>query len=199
MREQDGAQLRATIRAAQAGDEQAFETLLLQLQTPIYRLAYTMLHHSRADAEDATQEVLIKLWRTLPDYRFECPILPYVLRMTRTVVLDMIRRRAGEAQRTLPLSYESEDGEITEREIADTDESNDPVRAYAREERIAAVRAAIDSLDEIHREILLLREIHGLPYDRIAHILGVKEGTVKSRLARAKEILKNVLKSGNFY
>ena len=91
--QKDRPTIKHTIRAAQSGDEAAFEALLSELETPVYRLSYH-LTGNRQDAEDITQEVFLKLWRSLGSYRFECPILPYVLGMTRNAVIDWRRREA---------------------------------------------------------------------------------------------------------
>lgn len=195
--QKDDRQLQRTIRAAQAGDEQAFEVLLGALEQQVYRLAYSMLR-SREDAEDATQETLIKLWRTLPAYRFECPILPYTLHMARNVALDALRRRASRVQ-SVSLTSEGEAGESEQWDIADPDEYADPARDYERGERIRGVRAAIDELPPEHREILTLKDIEGYSYEQIGQILQLEQGTVKSRLSRARKNLAEILKSRNIF
>ncbi len=194
----DDRALRATIREAQKGDEGAFERLVKELQEPVYRLALSMLRH-REDAEDAAQETLIKLWRTLPDYRFECPLLPYVLRMTRTTVLDLERRRRGQRAMETSLTYETEEDEAAVRDIADVDVATDPVRALERKMTAQAVRAAIDELDEDAREIIILKDLQGLSYEQLCEVLGLEMGTVKSRLFRARKNLKKILKNGNIF
>lgn len=195
----DSRELRAIIRAAQAGDESAFEQILTLVETPVFRLALSMLRR-REDAEDALQETMIKLWRTLPSYRFECPILPYVLRMTRTTVLDMLRRTEQARKREISLTAEDEDGERGTRDLADPNPENDPVRSYERDERVRAVRKALDQLSPEHREILMLKEIQGYSYEYICHLLDLEMGTVKSRLARARKKLAEILiGNGNIF
>lgn len=195
--QKDDRQLQRTIRAAQAGDEQAFEVLLGALEQQVYRLAYSMLR-SREDAEDATQETLIKLWRTLPSYRFECPILPYTLHMARNVALDALRRRASRVQ-SVSMTSEDEAGESEQWDIADPDEYADPARDYERGERIRGVRAAIDELPPEHKEILTLKDIEGYSYEQIGQILQLEQGTVKSRLSRARKNLAEILKARNIF
>ena len=193
--QKDDRQLQRTIRAAQAGDEQAFEVLLGALEQQVYRLAYSMLR-SREDAEDATQETLIKLWRTLPSYRFECPILPYTLHMARNVALDLIRRRSARVQ-TVSLTGEDENGESEQWDVADPNEYADPARDYERKERIEAVRRAVEDLPDEYREIVVLKDLLGYSYEQIGQILSLGEGTVKSRLSRARKKLAEILKDGN--
>ena len=193
--QRDDRQMQRTVRAAQAGDEQAFETLLGAIEQSVYRLIYSMLH-SREDAEDATQETLIKLWRTLPSYRFECPILPYTLHMARNVALDLIRRRHARVQ-TVTLTGEDENGENEQWDIADPNEYANPAREYERQERIEAVRRAVDALPDEYREIVVLKDLQGYSYEQIKQILSLGEGTVKSRLSRARKKLAGILKNGN--
>lgn len=195
--QRDDRQMQRTVRAAQAGDEQAFEALLGAIEQQVYRLVYSMLR-SREDAEDATQETLIKLWRTLPSYRFECPILPYTLHIARNVALDIVRRRASRVQ-TVSLTTEGEDGESLELDVADLDEYAHPARAYERQERIKGVRAAIEELPPDHKEILTLKDIEGYSYELIGQMLQLEEGTVKSRLSRARKKLAEILKERNIF
>ena len=187
----DSKELQKQIRAAQAGDERAFEGLLTLLEASVYRLAFSMLRHKQ-DAEDATQETFIKLWRTLPSYRFECPILPYVLKMTRTTVLDMQRKIARRAEHETSLTVENEAGERVEMDVADRDEGNDPTAHLSKTELIAQVRRAIDDLPPEHREIILLKDIQGLSYEQIALTLDIEPGTVASRLSRARKNLEKI-------
>lgn len=193
--QKDDRELQRIIRAAQAGDEQAFETLLGAIEQPVYRLIYSMLH-SREDAEDATQETLIKLWRTLPSYRFECPILPYTLHMARNVALDLIRRRHARVQ-SVSLTGEDEAGESEQWDVADPNEYADPARDYERKERIEAVRRAVEDLPDEYREIVVLKDLLGYSYEQIGQILKLEQGTVKSRLSRARKKLAEILKNGN--
>ena len=194
----DSKELQKQIRAAQAGDERAFEGLLTLLEASVYRLAFSMLRHKQ-DAEDATQETFIKLWRTLPSYRFECPILPYVLKMTRTTVLDMQRKIARRAEHETSLTVENEAGERVEMDVADGDEGNDPTAHLSKMELIAQVRRAIDDLPPEHREIILLKDIQGLSSEQIALTLDIEPGTVASRLSRARKNLEKILKTRKIF
>lgn len=193
----DDRELRSVIHKAQKGDEQAFEALMRTIELPMYRLALSMTRQ-REDAEDVTQEALVKLWRTLPSYRFECPILSYALQITRNTVLDLLRRKRARGE-TVSLTVEEEDGEAAVLDIADPDESADPSRAYASEERMSEVRRALGDLPIELREILTLRAIEGMSYEQIGQVLSLEEGTVKSRLSRARKKLEEILKSRNIF
>lgn len=195
--QKDDRHMQKVIRAAQKGDERAFEALLGSLERQVYRLCYSMTH-AREDAEDATQETMIKLWRTLPSYRFECPILPYTLRMARNTALDLLRRRAARIQ-TVSMTVQDEAGENEAINVADPDEYADPARAYERQERIKAVRRAIDELPSDQRDIIVLKDLEGYSYEQIGQILQIGEGTVKSRLSRARKKLAEMLRARNIF
>ena len=194
----DSRELQGAIRKAQRGDGQAFEVLLSYVEEPVWRLTFLLLRH-KEDAEDAAQETLLKLWRTLPSYRFECPILPYVLRMARNTVIDMQRRRQKQWESTTSFSTQNEQGEWTMLDLPDPDEAADPVRSYEKKERILAVRAALDELPDECREILVMKDMQNLSYEQIALSLDVPDGTVKSRLYRARKKLADILRDRNIF
>lgn len=195
--QKDDRNMQKVIRAAQKGDERAFEALLGSLERQVYRLCYSMTH-AREDAEDATQETMIKLWRTLPSYRFECPILPYTLRMARNTALDVLRRRNARIQ-TVSMTVQDEAGESEAIDVADSDEYANPARAYERQERVQSIRAAIDELSPDQRDIIVLKDLEGYSYEQIGQILQIGEGTVKSRLSRARKKLAEILKARNIF
>ncbi len=177
---------------AKAGDNEAFTLLVKAYQNKVYSLAYyvTKNHH---DAEDVAQEVFIKMWRALPTYRGDAPDA-WVMKIAKNTCLDFIKLK----KRVEPLEYEV-DGESVERPIPDTDVQSNPPEAAAQTEQRQHVAKAILQLSEEHREILTLRYMDGLSYEQLCDVLDVGMGTVKSRLARAKKSLQNILKSGNIF
>lgn len=183
------------MRRAASGEDAAFESLVRHFEGMVYSFALQSLRR-REDAEDATQEVFLKLWRTLGTWRDEASVKTYVMRIARNTVIDMIRRRNSRPVDSLTVE---DDGEESQRDIADTDTSSNPAADYARREQIEAVRSAIDELPPDHREIIILRDINGLSYAEIAEATGLDPGTVKSRLSRAREKLKEILKTRNFF
>jgi RNA polymerase sigma-70 factor (ECF subfamily) len=196
--EKDSKEMKALIRSAQAGDEGAFEQILSLIEVPVYRLAFSMLRHKQ-DAEDVSQEVLIKLWRTLPDYRFECPLLIYVLKMTRTTVLDLQRKNARRREHEVSLTVEDEDGDRVEMDVTDTSVDANPAEHLTRAERIAEVRRAVEDLPPAERDMIMLKDIQGLSYAQIADLLSIEEGTVGSRLSRARKNLEKILKTRKIF
>jgi RNA polymerase sigma-70 factor (ECF subfamily) len=181
------------VKKAKAGDEQAFSAIVKLYEKQVYNSAlYISKNHE--DALDISQEVFIKLWRTLPSFRGEASLKTWIAKITRTSAIDYVKAR--NLRTTSPLVYENDDGKDID--IIDSDVSSDPVRSYERKESILALRSAIDSLPEPIKETLILRELHDLPYADIANALGISEGTVKSRISRGREQIKLFLKNGNF-
>ena len=159
---------------AKDGDVAAFEEIVYAYEGYVYGLALSLTEH-REDAEDATQDTFLKLWRSLPEYRGTTAALySYVLRICRNSALDVLRRR----RRTpLPLTYTDED--------------------YVRRAEAAEVRAAVDALPPDMRRMIYLRHMANADYAEIAELLGIPEGTVKSRLHRARKKLCEILKKRN--
>lgn len=179
------------IRRAAQGDDGAFEQLVLAHQRQVYNLCLRICCNE-ADAMDLSQEAFIRAWRGLGQYQFGAEFSTWLYRLTRNVCIDFLR--AQKRRQTVPLHLNDDEGE-TELPLPDTAEGPEE-RAVAGERR-RALAQAMQALSPEHCEILTLRVIEDLPYEQIAQILGVRTGTVKSRLARARISLKNILKSGN--
>ncbi len=189
-------ELQALIQSAQQGSETAFEALLTRYETTVFRYVYTILGN-RADAEDVTQEVFIKLWRTLPRYRFHASFSTYLTRIARNAAHDFLRAHRKD-RHIISLYAEDDDGEEQALLLPDPDPASDPVSWYLTEENVARLHDAMLQLPDEMREVLMLRAGHGHSYEEIAAMLSISEGTVKSRLHRAKKYLRKILENGNF-
>ena len=182
----------ALIERVLAGDAEAFEPLVLEHQTNVYRLALR-LTGNEADAADAAQDAFLKAYASLATFRGESRFSVWLYRLTNNVCIDLLRRRRD----AVPLQTEDDEGSETELPLPD--ERWDPEALAQRAEDVRAVRAAIAALPADCREILTLREIGGLSYEELAASLGLELGTVRSRLNRArKKLADELMKSGNF-
>ena len=170
------------IRRAQKGDSEAFRTLVEGYQTQVYRLAARMCGESTAD--DVTQEAFVAAWRALPSFRGDCRFSTWLYRLTTNAAIDLLRREKR---------HRNAD-DITELELSDDGLS--PQELAERGETQEAVRRALGQLSEEHRQVLLLRYMQELDYSEIAAALAVSEGTVKSRINRAKGRLRELLAPG---
>lgn len=188
-------QHRAWVQAAAQGDEYAFTCLVKAYQDKIYSLAYYVTKNHQ-DAEDVTQEVFLKLWRSMDSYREDASVQAWIMQIAKHACFDLLRKRKRTATESL---YTEHDGEQVERPLADPDGQSNPAEAAAEQDLRQSVERALLALPPDHREVLTLRYINGLSYEQITQVLGQSEGTVKSRLFRAKKSLKNILENGNFF
>lgn len=175
------------------GDGRAFEQIVLQTEGSVYNLALSILK-KREDAEDVTQEVYLRLWRSAGELEIESSLKIYILRTARNIALDLIRKNSKRNDADTVIL--SADGEF-EIDIEDSDSSSRPDVAYLKKLDAEAVRESINELPPSAREIIILRDVEGLSYTEIAGMLGIAEGTLKSKLFRARERLRRIILSKN--
>ncbi len=181
------------IRQAAAGDQNAFAALLAAYQKPVYNLALRMTG-SPDDALDLSQEAFLRAWRGLSGYRFDASFSTWLYRLTGNVCIDFLRRRKKE--KTIPLYYTDEENEEQELPLPHPAPAAED-QALLRLEQ-SQVAEAMAKLEPEYRQALILRVIDGLSYAEIAAATDVPEGTVKSRIARAREKMRRLLKkTGN--
>lgn len=174
---------------ARQGEVQAFEALVLTHQKAVYTLALRLTgsHH---DAEEITQTVFLKAWRGLPAFRGEAAFSTWLYRLTRNACTDFLRRQ-GKCR---------EDRSLDDPDLPPAaDAAPSPEEAVLQRERQQALTEAMEKLPEQARTILLLREVQGLDYQAIAQALDLPVGTVRSRLARARRALRDLLAEGNLF
>ena len=183
------------IRRAQQGDNGAFEELLLLHQKKVYNLCLRMSANPD-DALDLSQEAFLRAWRSLGQYQFEANFSTWLFRLTSNICIDFLRRKKRRQEISLTESYDDSD-EGAELSVPDAQPGPEQ-QAMTNETKIELARA-MEQLSPEHREILQLRVIEDLQYEQIADILGVRVGTVKSRLARARLSFRKILKAGNYF
>lgn len=175
---------------AKAGDIPAFEQLIEGYQKKVFNIAYRMLGNYD-DANEIAQEVFIRVFKSISKFKEESAFSTWIYRITTNTCLDELRKRKNRKVISLDEDVKYDDIEI-KRQIVD-DKPTPDVIAEKNEVR-QAVKKAIDSLSEDHRLVIVLRDLQDLPYDEIARTTGVPEGTVKSRINRARNELKQILK-----
>lgn len=179
---------RLLIRQAQAGDLRAFEELVVIYQDKIVTLSY-YLTGNQADAQDLAQEVLVQAYTKLRSFRQEADLGTWLHRITVNLWSNMQRRQKFPNLLSLDDPVQTGEGEFS-RTVASDDPEGDPEEAFEGKELQESVRQALRSLSEEYRIVLVLREIEGYSYEEIAKITGCSLGTVKSRMNRARQALR---------
>ena len=182
------------IKKAASGNERAFEKLLTANQSGVYNLALKLLKN-REDALDCSQEVFFKAYMNLNSFRGDCKFSAWLYRLTYNQAMDILRKKSREND--LPLTVEDKDGGEREIEIPDTE--NDPAQKLEKAEEREIIRREINALPDDMRNALVMREYGGMSYAEIADAMNIQEGTVKSRIARARQRLaENLAGYGTF-
>ncbi len=172
------------VRAA-AGREDGFEELVRRYQRPIAAYVYRMVGDYDA-ALDLTQEVFIKVYGSLARYRSEYKFSTWIYKIAHNTAIDHLRKHAVHVQALV----DERVGEQRELPVADNDPS--PEQEYAGKERRAEIEAVVCKLAAPYRELIVLRHSHDLSYDEIAEVTGLPLGTVKNRLFRAREAMREL-------
>ncbi|MBE6597933.1 MAG: sigma-70 family RNA polymerase sigma factor [Ruminococcaceae bacterium] len=187
------------IASAKNGDSNAFGQLVEIYEKFVYAAACRTLSVSglgTSEAEDIAQASFLKAWRSLASFREDCAFSTWLYRITLNTAKDYIRSHVRHG--TLPLCFEEgEDGEECIIDIPVTEGADIPEDALDKKELILAVREAIEKLPEDQKKVIILRDIHELPYSDISAMLGIEIGTVKSRINRGRQALKAILSTKN--
>lgn len=179
----------ALIKEAQQGDLGAFNALVLHYQDMVYNVAYRIMGEHDASG-DATQEAFISAYQKLEQYRGGS-FKSWLLRIVTNACYDELRRR--QRQPVTPLKPELDDGETLDTPYWIKDNAPDPEEQSEEAELQEAIQHCINELDEKFRTILVLVDVEGLDYETAADAVGSPLGTVKSRLARARDRVQECL------
>lgn len=180
------------IAELQAGSEEAFAYVLERYRNPIYSMVAQILV-SEADAADVLQNIFVKVFRGIGQFHGQSSLKTWLYRIALREALNF---RRGWFRRHFhePFSIDDEPAEPAAK-LAKAPAGSGPYESLEQSERQQLVKTALDALPRSYRAVLVLREMEDLPYDEIAEMLGVPEGTVKSRLMRGRELLRRKLAS----
>ena len=171
------------IRSVLRGNVNDFEKLVTAYEKNVYNIALKMVGDPE-DAADMTQETFIKAYRALSGFRGDSKFSSWLYRIASNVCLDFLRSRSRHPQ--VSLSTVDEDDRAT---FELPDMRQNPEEQLMKKLGMEAVRRGLEQLPEQQRQILVLRELGGLSYAELAQTLGLEEGTVKSRIFRARKRL----------
>jgi RNA polymerase sigma-70 factor (ECF subfamily) len=184
----------ALLQRARAGDQTAFGELMRAHYEPVFRVAFGILRNEH-DARDVSQEVWIKVWHELPNFRGEAKFTTWVHPIAVRKSLDHLRKRRRWFDRFLPFASAGED--TPPEAIVVAEPSTDVTARDEAEggERREQLQRALDALPPKHRAVLTLREVEHLSYEEIARATKLPIGTVMSRLYHARKMLAQKLKT----
>lgn len=174
------------------GEPDTFEELVNENQKNVYNLALRMTGNED-DALDVSQDVFIKAYTGLSGFRGDSRFSVWLYRLTYNMCIDLSRRKKRRPE--VSLSRADEDSDDTELEIPDMRYT--PESEFEKKELRRTVRTIVDSLSPEHRQVLIMREYGDMSYERIAEVLHVSEGTIKSRISRARKcVVKKLIENG---
>jgi RNA polymerase sigma-70 factor (ECF subfamily) len=172
------------------GSTEAFETLVTRYRSRIYAMTLNMSGND-ADAWDLSQEVFIKVWRSLPHFEARSQFFTWIYRITHNVVIDWTRKRK---MQTGP-EFNDELGSVSAAGAVTVPRPvPEPDRALENQELGARIKAAMEKISPEHRAVILMKELDGLSYHEIADTIGCSPGTVMSRLFYARKHLQSLLR-----
>ena len=177
------------IEKAKSGDMAAFEQLVLKYQSIIYNTAYKICSNPE-DAYDITQETLLKIYKNIKYFEGKSKFTTWIYRIVTNTALDFIKKHKKANIYSLNAEM-GEDGDSYIDKIQDN--SPTPQELVESAETQKLVQEAMDKLSPNHKAVLVLRDINGLSYEEIAQVLMCSEGTVKSRLNRARNALYEII------
>jgi len=181
------------VRRFLKGNESAFNEIVTRYSGKIYGLTFNLLRNA-ADAEEVTQDTFIRAYRGLIRFRGDSSLATWLYR----IALNLARNRYWYFFRRRRHNWISLDRPLTDESNATFADliaagDNDPAQETATTEFTSLVAECMERLDNRHREILTMRNALDLSYEEIARALGINVGTVKSRIARAREYLRELL------
>ena len=180
------------VRRAQAGDQQAFTALVERYQRKAVGVALGLLK-DREEAQDVAQEAFVKVYRYLDHFKGEASFYTWLYRIVVNLSIDRRRRKGGEPSDQVEFDDAIHSDEDFEPGMIGTQLGASPQKAALQAELMGQISAALDSIPEKHRAILLLREIDGMSYEDISKTLKIRKGTVMSRLFHARKKMQKML------
>lgn len=183
------------VNSFKEGNTIAFERLVIKYQDRIFNLCFRFLGN-RQEAEDIAQEIFIKVFKALKRFRSESSFYTWIYRITINTCKNRIKsldyRRS---KKNITLDDERDPKYNSESFTSGVDSNPDQI--IEKKERIKLIQNAIKDLTYDHRAVIILRDIEGFTYEEISEITGHKLGTVKSKLSRARNDLREKLKGND--
>lgn len=179
------------IKEAKAGNVEAFEELVKQCEKKVFNIAYKMMGNYD-DANELAQEAFIRAYKSINKFKEDSLFSTWIYRITTNVCLDELRKRKNKKVISL-----NEDIKYNDEELKPQikDDSPGPEKIYEKKEFKNLIYQCIESLSDEYKTVIILRDIEGFSYEEIAKIINCPEGTVKSRISRARKALRDIFKN----
>ncbi|MBQ6715922.1 MAG: sigma-70 family RNA polymerase sigma factor [Clostridia bacterium] len=172
------------VNLALDGDSRAFEILMEKHEAKMYAVALRMCKN-REDAQDCLQDAMLRIYKALPSFKGQSSFSTWAYRITMNTCLDDLRRKKVRQAQSLD--------QMLEIGWSPVDENNSTERHIENSELKRNLSKAIQTLPEEMRAAVVLRDVQGFSYEEIASILSTNVGTVKSRISRGREKLREIL------
>lgn len=179
------------LKKAKSGDISAFESLIEGYQKKVFNIVFRMLGNYD-DANDVTQEVFIKVFRYLKNFKEQSLFSTWLYRIATNTCLDELRKNKNKNIIYIDQDIKLEDSDI-KRQVVDDNPTPDII--YEKNETSKLVNEAINKLSSEHKAAVVLRDIQGFSYEEIAKILNCPVGTIKSRINRGRKSLRELLEN----
>lgn len=174
------------IERCQAGDRQAFEEIFYLYRDDVFRFAYLVVRDASL-AQDVVQEAFLKVFRSIEKFQFRSSFKSWLYRVAVNEAITILRRRKiKEELDPMPDASRGRESQQTSREWQ-------PEEAVLESEERQLLRWAVGQLDPVHRTVVVLKYFDEFSDTEIAAVIGCPPGTVKSRLHRARELLRNAM------
>jgi len=182
---------RKLVEDVQLRKAEAFDALMIKYKDMVFNLCYRILG-DYDDANDCAQETFIKVYRSVKNFKFKSSLSTWIYRIAVNTCKNHLSSATRRIQmKAVRLGNPAREGEPS---LEIRDASQNPASLFERGEKQRAIQRAIESLPPRKRILVVLRDVEGKSYEEIARITGMKGGTVKSTLARAREQLRKQLK-----
>ncbi len=180
---------RELVERSQTGDTEAFDALVLKYSPKLYAMIYNMTGN-REDTHDVLQDVFSKAYRSIRRFRGKSTFYTWIYSISVNMTLNFLKKRGRQRKMSLD---DMGDAVLQDPDFLEMTASSDPVREVGIHELQQRLNVALQELSEDHRTVVTLFDIQGLPHAEISRILGISQGTVRSRLFYAHRQLQNFL------
>ncbi len=189
LRAKEAQEDRALVERVQAGDKEAFRTLVERHQRRAFSIAMSLVR-DESDARELTQDAFLRVYKNIGTFQGQSSFFTWLYRIITNLSIDLIRkpgRQVAELDETRP-EEPNKDFPFLSRI-----DGSDPADVVRRQEIASRLREALTALPDYHRGVILMREVEGLSYEEMAQAMGVSKGTIMSRLFHARQKLQKAL------